>query len=166
MSDPRSDFMQKARAGLEPFRVEATEKIASVLGRELPGVESIWFTIYSNTDGVPVTIFGMDADGVNEVCVPDPEDPEDEDSVVAVLCEPLIASDDEEYVDWEEIDEFCDIPPDGEPELDGYELGAMVIAEFLSKCYQDVGGVDHRLPAFARHHDRSAKMNLKTGKWE
>ena len=138
-------------------------KLLRFSGRELLGIESIWFTIYSRTDGVPVTIFGMDADGVNEVVTTDPED---EDSVISVLSESLIESDDEEYVDWEEIDEYCDEPPDGEPEMDGYELGATVIAEFLRNCYRDAGGIDHPLPAFAQHHDRDSKMNLKTGEWE
>lgn len=163
MSNSREAFKQQAKAGLEQFRAEATEKIDSVLGREWPGVESFWFTIYSRTDGVPVTIFGMDADGINETVTPDPED---ENSVISVLAEALIQDDDPEYIDWEEIDEFCDTPPDGERELDGYELGAMVIAEFLSDCYRNAGGMDHPLPAYARQHDRDSKMNLKTGEWE
>ena len=143
MTNGRSAFKQKAMAGLAQFRDEATKKIASILGRTAQYRKHMVHHLLANRWSTRHHLW-MDADGVNEVVTTDPED---EDSVISVLSESLIESDDEEYVDWEEIDEYCDEPPEGEPEMDGYELGATVIAEFLRNCYKDAGGIDHPLPA-------------------
>ena len=158
MTSARQQFSDLALVGLNKLRNDAVASIRDILSRELPDVENLQFTIYSRNTGLPVTVFGMDADRANEIVV------RTDGKLRSVLTQSLSASKDE-YIDWDEIDCFSDDPPKGEPDLGGYEFAARVIAGFLHECYVEAGGSKHRLPAFAQHHDRAAYMDLKTGQW-
>ncbi|MEL7498426.1 MAG: hypothetical protein AAFN77_12510 [Planctomycetota bacterium] len=159
MDHSRKEFSDKVRDGLLHMKDEVTNNIRNALSRDLPGVEVLQFSIFSGNEGLPVTLFGMNADRSEEILRRD-----DAGELDSVLCENLSDSF-EEFIDEDEIIDFSDSSPDGEPELAGFEMVSRVIAEFIRECYLEAGGADHPLPCVAQHEDSLPFLDLKTGQW-
>jgi hypothetical protein len=147
----QAKFEDIVRSALARFREPVEARMRELLGRDLPpDVRVLWFEISSDTWGLPVQIFGMDEEAVNEVVI---EKPPGSNSYWSVLSERLIAGRDEEYISQKAI------------YAGSYETAAKVIAEFVRDGYLAAGGKDHPLRAFAAHHDRGTALDLKLGKW-
>ncbi len=155
--DRQQEFEGIVEAGLERFRKQSVTRMREILGRDFPpDVRVIWFGIQSDTDGLPVRVYGMDSSASNTPTTSDPKT----GASRTVLSEALVPDAAEEYIPYEVVDDY-----NNDLSAGAYEHAARLIAEFLRSCYQEAGGAAHPLRAYANHHDRGGALDLKTGKW-
>lgn len=145
-------------SGLAPYREPAVASMRELLGRPLPPeVRVLWFEVSSDTWGLPVRVFGLDAEAINEVAV---EDPPGSNAHRSVVSQRLVPGREPEYIPEDAIEEYDDDVPVG-----AYEFVARRIAGFVRDCDRAAGGERHPLPACAAHHDRGEALDRKADKW-
>lgn len=152
-----TELRDAVRTALQSRATEVAEAFQVLARQSLPeAVGAVWFHISYSARNLPVTVFALDTDAVDEVLAEDAGG----QATGPLIGPSFVATRDEPLIPEAQLDSLNE-------QLDGeaWPVVAREVAEFLLRCSQDAGLADHRLRFYAAHLNADEVLDLKSGSW-